>query len=314
LIEIRSEPGGPGQAWYKAHRDSPARGKAEVPEMKNQTFLMLMTEDTEGSEVRQVAETAAAMNARLTCLLLSTMPTQPMNAHGAFPYGGFEISDQWVEEVNETRERLKARMEGLRDDLTSAGASGDVQIALAAHSDIRAEVARRGFVSDFAIASKSIRAAENGFFRDVAYSVLFETPIPLMLNATPLKRAGRIFVGWDTQLPAARAVHAALPLLKEADEVIVASFDPVALESADGEDPGADLSKWLSHHGCKVTLNQYPSGGEPIGAAIRRRAKESGADLVVMGAYGKSRLRERVFGGTTQSMIEQTDMPVFLAH
>lgn len=286
----------------------------KVPDMKNQTLLFLMTEDTPDSEVRQVAEYAAADSARLVCLLLSTMPTQPMNAHGAFPYGGIEISDQWVAEVNETRQRLTDRMAALKDTLTAVGVSGNVQIALAAHSDIRAEVARRAFVCDVAIASQSIRSGANGFFRDVAYSVLFETPIPLMLNATPLRRSAHLFVAWDTQLPAARAVHTALPMLIKADEVIIGSFDPIAVEKEDGEDPGADLAKWLSHHGCKVTLNQYPSGGEPIADAILHRATEVGADMVVMGAFGKSRLRERIFGGTTQSMIEQTDMPVFLAH
>lgn len=282
--------------------------------MKNQTLLFLMTEDTADAEVHQMAEYAAASSAHLVCFVLSRMPTQPMNAHGAFPYGGYEISDLWVEEVNGTRERLKARRDELEALLQAEGVSADVQVALSSQADVRMVVARRALVCDVAIASKSLRSAEEGLFRPAIFGVLFDTPIGLMLNATPLVTPKRIFVAWNTELPASRACHVALALLKEADEVIVGSFDPVAGELQDGENPGSDLAKWLSHHGCNVTINQYASGGEIIGAAIERRAAEVGADLVVMGAYGKSRLRELVFGGTTHHMIAQLKTPVFLVH
>jgi nucleotide-binding universal stress UspA family protein len=282
--------------------------------MKNQTLLYLMTEQTADAEIRQVASHATGRNARLVCLLMSRMPTQPMNAYGAFPYGGFEVSDQWVEELGQTRERLKGRMDELERLLQAEGVPGDVQLVLSGQADVRAEIARRALVCDLAIAASDLRAAENGLFNDAAYAVLFESPIPLLLNAVPLHQPKRIFAAWDTQLPAARAIHAALPMMVEAEEVILATFDPVAVELEDGEDPGADLAGWLSHHGCKVTLNQYSSGGDWIGTAILRRAAEVGADLVVMGAFGKSRLRERVFGGTTRTMIDQAETPVFLAH
>lgn len=282
--------------------------------MKHQTILFLMTEDTPDGEVHQLAEYAAGEDARLVCFVLSHMPTQPINAHGAFPYGGFEISDQWVEEVGNTRERLKSKRDHLEALLQSEGVSGDIQMALTAQADIRAVVARRALVSDIAVVAKDLRTAEGGLFRLATYGVLFDTPIPLLLNATPMKAPKRIFVGWDTDLPAARAIHAALPLLKAADEVVIGSFDPFAEAALDGENPGSDLAKWLSHHGCCVKLNQYPSGGEPIGAALQHRAAEVGADLIVMGAFGRSRLREVVFGGTTRTMIEQTAMPVFMAH
>lgn len=282
--------------------------------MKNRTLLFLMTEETADAEVHQMAEYAATEAAHLVCFLLSRMPTQPINAHGAFPYGGFEISDFWVEEVNATRERLKARMDALEALLQGEGTSGEVQIALSGQADIRAAVARRALVCDVAIVSETLRTADDGLFQQAVYGVLFDAPIGVLLNATPMKAPERVFVAWDTELPAARAVHAALPLLKAAKEVIVASFDARAVETEDGENPGSDLATWLSHHGCNVTVTQYASGGEIIGAAIQRRAAEVGADLVVMGAYGKSRLRELVFGGTTRDMIWQTRTPVFMAH
>ena len=85
-------------------------------------------------------------------------------------------------------------------------------------------------------------------------------------------------------------------------------------EASHGEDPGVDIATWLTHHGCNVTVQQYPSGGLDICDAILARAKEARADLVVMGAYGHSRTREALFGGTTRSLIAQTEQPVYLVY
>jgi nucleotide-binding universal stress UspA family protein len=63
-----------------------------------------------------------------------------------------------------------------------------------------------------------------------------------------------------------------------------------------------------------VSVQQYSSGGLGIGSCILDRSKEFGADLIVMGSYGRSRAREAIFGGTTRTLIEQTDQAVFLAH
>lgn len=78
--------------------------------------------------------------------------------------------------------------------------------------------------------------------------------------------------------------------------------------------PGSEVARWLSHHGCRVNLQQYPSGGEEIGKCILGRAAGSGADLVVTVAYRPSGMRQAVFGGTTRTLIEQTGTPVFLGH
>lgn len=96
--------------------------------------------------------------------------------------------------------------------------------------------------------------------------------------------------------------------------MVIGIIDPVSTKFRDGEDPGADVAKWLARHGCNVTVRQFPSGGRDIGDVILERSKECGADLIVMGSYGHSRTREAFFGGTTRTMIEQTEKAVFLAH
>jgi len=75
-------------------------------------------------------------------------------------------------------------------------------------------------------------------------------------------------------LPATRAVHHALPFLREAKEVTVALFDPLMREHVDGDNPGSDVAAWLSRHECKVNVQQYPSAGKEIGDCIVERATE----------------------------------------
>jgi nucleotide-binding universal stress UspA family protein len=122
------------------------------------------------------------------------------------------------------------------------------------------------------------------------------------------------FIAWDSSKHAAVAVHNALPLLSLTDEVTVAVFDPVRNEGVDGEEPGADLASWLSRRGCKVNVEQYPSGGEEIATCIMKRAAEKGADLIVMGGYGHMKLKQQIFGGTTESMLQQRKVPVLIGH
>lgn len=282
--------------------------------MQNQTMLFLMTEGTPDTEINQMADLAAAQNARLICFDMALLPPQPMDASGGFPYVGLEISAEWVRQINSLRSTLADRANALEQVLQRAGCPGDVQTALHAQSDMRAAVARRALASDIAVMASNLRDADDGLFRLASYGVLFDAPIPLLMNAAPLTLPKRVLVAWDGELPAARAVHAALPYLVRADDVIIVSFDPDTVDGAEGENPGSELATWLSHHGCSVTVAAYPSGGQEIGAALQARAAELGADLVVMGAFGRSRLHELVFGGTTRTMLEQSRTPVLMAH
>ncbi len=282
--------------------------------MKNQTVLFVLNEATPDSEARKMAAHAAEQNCRLICLIFSMVPTYPISSYGVLPYGSLDVAPGWAEEIAQQRKLLKKKSEALQTILENEGTSGDVHAVSCVPSDVRNIVARRSLVCDVATVSQSLRDDDPDAFQAAVNGVLFESPIPLVLNGLPLDQPKCVFLAWNTELPASRAAHAALPILKRAKEVIIGSFDPVATEMQDGENPGSDVAKWLSHQGCNVTINQYPSGGEEIGACIRHRATEVGADLVVMGAFGRSRLQQFVFGGTTRSMTEQTTVKVLMAH
>ena len=92
----------------------------------------------------------------------------------------------------------------------------------------------------------------------------------------------------------------------------VVLVDPQATSWSDGPEPGADIAAYLARHGANVTVERLSSEGRDVEEALRRHAVDMSAEMIVMGAYGHSRMRERWFGGVTQAMTENPPMPLFL--
>jgi nucleotide-binding universal stress UspA family protein len=108
-------------------------------------------------------------------------------------------------------------------------------------------------------------------------------------------------------------VREALELLAAADEVRLVLVDPVEGEKAHGAEPGADIAAYLARHGIKVVVDRVPSEGHPVADVLRRRAMDFDAEMLVMGAYGHSRFRERLLGGATRSILDDVPLPLFMA-
>lgn len=281
--------------------------------MNRRTILFVMNTDTPDAQITEAAEAAAQDQTHLVCLLLGQAPALPMYAYGVPPYGGINIPDNWNETVTETQQAHKDRLQAVEALLAKSGTSGDVHSALCVTTDVKHHVSRLARVSDEAFFAANLRDVPD-ILREAASGVLFQSPIGIRLNGSIAQTADRVFVAWNSSEAASAAVHEALPYLKGASEVVIACFDPVMTAAQDGQDPGVDVAEWLSHHGCKVTVSQFPSGGREIGQTLQDRATEFGADLVVMGAYGHARMIQTVLGGTTRTMMEQTDLPLLLAH
>ncbi len=125
----------------------------------------------------------------------------------------------------------------------------------------------------------------------------------------------RVLVAWDGSREAARAITDAMPFLKRADRVVVLVINPEYGEdgSKHGQEPGADIALFLARHGTKpeVLVKTTHIGITP---SILTVASELAADLIVMGGYGHTRLREFVAGGTTRSMLNAMAVPVLMSH
>ena len=123
----------------------------------------------------------------------------------------------------------------------------------------------------------------------------------------------RPMLAWDGSLPAARAIQAALPLLQRAELVTLAVFNSDEVYGAHGALAGADMATYLARHGVRVELVRHETEG-PLGHALLSLAGELAADLLVMGCYGHSQLREVLVGGATRDVLRGMTLPVLMAH
>ncbi len=123
----------------------------------------------------------------------------------------------------------------------------------------------------------------------------------------------RILIGWNAHREAARAVADALPLLVRAEAVEVLIVECKDDVERHGQEPGADVARYLARHGARIDVRRLPPGSGDPGQLLLTRAAAFGADLVVMGAYGHSQLSEWVFGGVTRTVLHEAEVPVLMS-
>lgn len=137
-------------------------------------------------------------------------------------------------------------------------------------------------------------------------------PVLVVPYAGEFKTLGeRVAVAWSDSREAARAVADALPLLRKARQVEVLSFSHPKDDKAGA--PLDGLGQWLGRHGVKANLHREVTELD-VGNALLSRAFDLGADLIVMGGYGHTRITELVVGGVTRSLLAQMTVPVLISH
>jgi len=126
--------------------------------------------------------------------------------------------------------------------------------------------------------------------------------------------AKRILVAWNASREAARTLKDALPILTVADYVEVLLVNPPQHEADKDNAHGKSVSSFLVQHGIKPVIEVITGSKTKPGDSIIARASEVSADMIVMGAYGHSRLREIILGGVTRKLLRQMTVPVFISH
>lgn len=250
------------------------------------------------------AETVAARwPGRLAGLHLAELPQMLAGANGAELWA--DVTTKVRADNAAERDRVAKRLQRfdppaeMRSVETFAGAIDDVVAYNAIHADL-VIMARSGD----ALNAAAIEA------------VLFRSGRPLLL-APPDWRSGpigqRVLVAWEPKREAARALADAAPFLEGADEVAVVTVDAKPPFGASSP-PGVDIAAHLARRGVDVDLRNVDGLGRTVEDALIDEARAIDADLIVMGGYGHSRLRQFVFGGVTRALTERSPLPLFLSH
>ena len=274
-------------------------------------LLVLITypQATDASEIQEAVSFAVALDARisaLACIVQVRAPSQHLLSD-AF-VAGLVASER--KKSADTAAELSAVFEA------SAKKAGVFQESLTETcftSDAPDLLIREARLRDLTIVPA---ISEGTNYLWYAESIVFGSGRPVLLlpqRSRPRELAlDTIVIAWDGSRPAARAVADALPFLERAKNVrVLTVLNEKELAS---ESPAAELSKYLERRGIDATPDCIDAAGRRIGEILSSYLTSSQADLLVMGAYGHSRLREFILGGATRSMLSNPPLPILLSH
>ncbi len=212
----------------------------------------------------------------------------------------------------ENEEGASAAAAAFEKQAADAGVAAGARVmttTLSASYDLFGRIARR---FDLAVVGQDDPEKEEAE-RLATEGALFESGRPLIL-VPYIHKAGlkldRVMVCWDGSRPAARAVADAMPLLSRARQVDIV----IVAQAKSDEMPGADVAEHLARHGVNVTVQRIAPGGIDVKDALLNYAADSTADMIVMGGYGHSRMREFILGGVTRGMLASMTAPTLMAH
>jgi nucleotide-binding universal stress UspA family protein len=197
-------------------------------------------------------------------------------------------------------------------DAAATGVSCVTHSPHLAYPDLLVSFRAQARVHDFAIldAEAEVLNLDRGLFE----TLLLDSgrPVIVVPPGQDAFAARRVIVAWDGSARVARAANDALPILRAAEtaEVVAVSGEKDVPDVIDG----AELATHLARHGVKVEVNRVRARDGDVAQTLRDRAASYGADMIVMGGYVHSRLREMVFGGVTQSLLKSSPVPLFMSY
>lgn len=255
---------------------------------------------------------ASAFDLHVTGLFTNPLP-MPV-ALGA-PDDGGASALLYAEIDQEARQRgaeLKARLAARLDRL---GAKTDVVELDLVAIDMEEAVTSAARASDLFIATAPYRTKNDEDDWDALIeAVIFGSGRGTLLVPPGHKLRGpfqRIVIAWRDTREAAVAMAQALPFLTATTQVDIVLVDP---DLNDDAAPAAGIARHLARHGATTQVQIVKSGTGTVAEALLEQTRRSSADLLVLGAYGHSRLREWIMGGTTRDILESADLPILTAH
>lgn len=252
---------------------------------------------------------AEAFNAHLAGIARAGGASIPSYLISDFPADALE--DLLIEQEEAAREAV-ARFEAAAKRSLISAEHRFIERSAFSPPDIFAAMARR---FDLSVIMQSDEG--NGAYNDLLIeAVLFDSGRPMIVTPYIQKdgfKLDRVVCCWDGSRSATRAINDALPLLKKAGTIELLI---VTNEKAKGERlvHGADIGNHLARHGLKVEVETVPATDHDVANVVLSHMADRAANMIVMGGYGHSRLREFVLGGVTRGILSSMTVPVFMSH
>ncbi|SMC63606.1 Nucleotide-binding universal stress protein, UspA family [Fulvimarina manganoxydans] len=263
--------------------------------------------ESDAAVVSAAAKLGEMFGAHLEGLLTNHIPAPPAVAAPGVDALAADLRRRGTETGNALFAKAKERLDGtgLRSDLRRVDG-----VAL----DFIEATARLARATDlFAIAQPG---KNDVMMTPVLEGVLFNAGSAALIvpkEAAELGELETVLIAWRDTPECARAIAAALPLLQRASQVVLVSIAENGSDEERHREPAADTARHLARHGVNVEVRHVPRWKHPA-EGILDQAQIVGAGLIVLGAYGHSRLREMILGGVTRELLETSRLPLFMVH
>jgi nucleotide-binding universal stress UspA family protein len=273
--------------------------------------LLVHVDDSKGcaARVEAAVELAIAHDAHLTGVYLLTDPAASSFVEGYLPQDVVDMLQR------QARERADAALGRFAEVARRNQISFETRIDRVLYTAMAEALATNARYADLAILGQADPdAAEGPDYLPEEVTLASGRPSLVIPYIGPGATFGqRVSVAWDASREAARAVNDALPILERAQAVGVVTVNPREGPFGHGEHPGADIALHLARHGIKVEVQRVESRDVDVANTILSHIADRSSDLLVMGAYGHSRLRELVLGGVTRTILHDMTVPVLMA-
>lgn len=260
--------------------------------------------------LEQAVATASAEDAHLEVLCTGVDLTQVTSYYAG---ANAVILQETITRALEGAEKLS---EAVSERLEGEPITWSTSTAVAALADLGRHIAARSRFSDLVFLAHPYGKDAGPEHEPIIEAAMFEGRAPVMVvpdEGGPLVAPRKVVIGWNESSEAMCAIRAALPILKRADMVNITVIDP-PMHSPNRSDPGGLLSQFLARHGVTAEIAVLSKTLPRVADVLQRHVSDIEADMIVMGAYGHSRLREAIFGGATRDMMQEAKVPLFLAH
>jgi nucleotide-binding universal stress UspA family protein len=274
--------------------------------MSYKTILVHLSDQR---RARSVLGTALHLARRYNSHLIGlyAYPGMPSLPPAYLPYSA-EIAAAMVTAERKASQEVKATFESMT---ASEPLVAEWRAVRSSSGDLTASVVQHAYHADLVVAGQADPQSDLSPILDFPDGIAMASGRPVLVvpYAGRYPEVGRnVVIAWKPGREAARAVFDALPVLAKAEEVQILEV----LE--EGEEPDTEIAVVLARHGIKPVVRRSIAAHVGIGDEILSRLADAGADMLVMGAYGHSRMSEFVFGGATRHILQHMTVPTLLSH
>jgi len=271
-------------------------------------IVNLAVGESRGDPGAYAVSIAEAFGAHVAAIAFAHDPVVPATLMGGVPA---DFIESQREEAEGAASDAIARFE---EAARRAGVSAESRLLAATIAEASDQFGRMARRFDLAVVGQAEpeKASPEEL---IAETTLFESGRPVLLVPYIQKdgfKLGKVLVCWDGSRSAARAAGDAAPFLARAEEIEIVI---VAGERGKSDEiPGADIGQHLARHDLKVDVKRIVATDSDVANTILSYVADSAADLIVMGGYGHSRLREFILGGVTRGILEAMTVPTLMSH